>query len=91
MMMGDGETHPLRGEEMYIQSQNKDTLINFDKFHELFLDRENLRICARYFCLDKKITVVLGEYTELETAQKEYDDILDSLIDEENVAIHEVE
>lgn len=75
---------------MYIRTQDRDTLINFDKFHEVFLDREGLKIFARYFCVDKKITVTLGRYDDLETAEKEYEDILESLCDEE-VMIHEVE
>ena len=75
---------------MYIRTQDRDTLINFDKFHEVFLDRESFMIFARYFCVDKKITVTLGRYDDLETAEKEYEDILESLCDEE-VMIHEVE
>lgn len=73
---------------MYIQSQDRNTLINFDNFHEVFLDEE--KICARYFCMDKKITVVLGEYKDMETAKKEFDDILDDLCDDE-VGIHILE
>lgn len=76
---------------MYIRTQDRDTLINFNKFHEVFLDRESFKIFARYFCLDKKITVTLGRYDDLETAEKEYEDILASLIYEENVVVHEVE
>lgn len=75
---------------MYIRTQDRDTLINFNKFHEVFLDRESFEIFARYFCVDKKITVTLGRYDDLETAEKEYEDILESLCDEE-VMIHEVE
>ena len=73
---------------MYILSQDKKNLINFDNFHELFVD-EGV-IWARVFSMDKKISVKLGEYGSNEEAEKEFEDIQDSLCDE-NVGMHLVE
>lgn len=73
---------------MVVLAQDKRTLINFENFHEVFLDEENLRIIGRVFGNDKNLTVILGEYNNLETAKKEFKDFEDSLLDDE-VVIHE--
>lgn len=73
---------------MFILAQDKRTLINFNNFHEIFLDDENLRIVGRVFGNEKNLTVILGVYNDLETAKKEFRDFEDSLLDDE-VAIHE--
>ena len=73
---------------MVVLAQDKRTLINFENFHEVFLDEENLRIIGRVFGNDKNLTVILGKYDDLETAKKEFKDFEDSLLDDE-VVIHE--
>ena len=73
---------------MFILAQDKRTLINFNNFHEIFLDDENLRIVGRVFGNEKNLTVILGVYDDLETAKKEFKDFEDSLLDDE-VGIHE--
>ena len=73
---------------MIILAQDKKTIVNFENLHEVFLDSESLMIVGRVFGNDKNLTVVLGRYTDLETAQREFKDFEDSLIDEE-VGIHE--
>ena len=73
---------------MVVLAQDKRTLINFENFHEVFLDEENLKIIGRVFGNDKNLTVVLGVYDDLETAKKEFEDFEDSLLDDE-VVIHE--
>ena len=73
---------------MVVLDQDKITLINFENFHEVFLDEENLKIIGRVFGNDKNLTVVLGVYDDLETAKKEFEDFEDSLLDDE-VVIHE--
>ena len=67
-------------EKMLIQSQDKNLVINFDNFHELFVDE--VGIYARYFCLDKKISVCLGRYDTPEAAQKEFESLQEALTDE---------
>ena len=76
---------------MYIRSQDRNTLINFENFNEICLNREDFEIYAVSYTESSKIRVLLGRYSDLETAEAEYEDILDSLCDENNVAIHEVE
>ena len=73
---------------MIVLAQDKRTLINFENFHEVFLDEENLRIVGRVFGNDKNLTVILGQYTDFETALKEFKDFEDSLLDDE-VVLHE--
>ena len=73
---------------MIVLAQDKRTLINFENFHEVFLDEENLRIVGRVFGNDKNLTVILGQYTDFETALKEFEDFEESLLDDE-VVLHE--
>ena len=73
---------------MIVLAQDKRTLINFENSHEVFLDEENLRIVGRVFGNDKNLTVILGQYTDFETALKEFKDFEDSLLDDE-VVLHE--
>ena len=73
---------------MIVLAQDKRTLINFENFHEVFLDEENLRIVGRVFGNDKNLTVILGQYTDFETALKEFEDFEESLLDDE-VVVHE--
>lgn len=75
---------------MYIRSQDRNSLINFDKFHQLTLDEENLQINAIFYNGDNKVVTPLGCYKTLERAKSEYEDIMDSLLDE-TIGIHEVE
>lgn len=75
---------------MYIRTQDNNALINFDRFHEIRLDKENCQINAIFYNGETKVVVPLGGYKTLEEAQKEYEDILDSLLDD-SIGIHEVE
>lgn len=65
---------------MYIQSQDKMTMINFDNFHELYVN--DTMICAIHYQLDKKINVVLGKYESHEKAMREFDNIMNDMIDD---------
>ena len=65
---------------MLIQSQDKKSVINFDNFHDLFVD--DVGIYARYFCLDKKISVCLGRYDTPEEAFSKFETLLSDLMDE---------
>lgn len=73
---------------MYLMAQDKRTLINLDNFHEVFLDDESLMIVARVFSDNKNLTIILGQYKDIETAKNEFSDFQESLLDDE-VAIHE--
>lgn len=75
---------------MYIRTQNKNQLINFDNFHIVSLDEEERQINAIHISGEKKIIVPLGTFEDLETARHEYEEILDSLLDEE-IGTYEVE
>ena len=65
---------------MYIQSQDKMTMINFDNFHELCVN--DTMICALRYQHDKKINIVLGRYESNEKAMEEFNNIMDDMIDE---------
>lgn len=75
---------------MYIRTQDKRCLINFDRFHEVSLDEENCQINAIYFNGETRVVVPLGGFKTLEEAKTEYEDILDSLLDDD-IGIHEVD
>lgn len=74
---------------MYIQSQDKMTMINFDNFHELYVN--DTMICALRYQQDKKINIVLGRYENNEKAMEQFNNIMDDMINEsgklENVII----
>lgn len=69
---------------MYIRNQSGDELINFDNW--LGIEISGDTIVA--FRDDKKI--VLGRYEDPERLEREYNDLMESLLDPD-VGIHEVE
>ena len=75
---------------MYIRTQDRNCLINFDRFHQISLDEENYQINAIFFNGENKVVVPLGGFKTLEKAKAEYEEILDALLDEE-VGTYEVE
>ena len=76
--------------DMYIRTKDNKHLINFDNFHEIMIDEENLTLYAVYYCCGDKKIVTLGQFKTLGELQKEYDDLEDSLCDDD-VAIFMVE
>lgn len=68
---------PKRMKKMYILTQDRGTLINFDNFHEIFMDEGC--IYAKDFCEGKKIAVCLGTYNDQKELEFEFEQILKSL------------
>lgn len=65
---------------MYIQSQDKQTMINFDNFHALCVN--DTMLCAIKYQADRKVNVVLGTYDSNEEAMEEFESIMEDMMDE---------
>lgn len=65
---------------MYIQSQDGQTMINFDNFHALCVN--DTMLCAIKYQADRKVNVVLGTYDTHEEAIEEFESIMEDMMDE---------
>lgn len=70
---------------MYIQSRDKNTVINLEKYDMIYLNDETNQIIAQ----KGSNAVILGWFDGIEDAKKEFEDILETLMEESS--IHEVE
>lgn len=70
---------------MYIQSRDKNKVINLEKYDMLYLNDETNQIIAQ----KGSNAVILGWFDGIEDAKREFEDILETLMEESN--IHEVE
>lgn len=73
---------------MYIQSQDRQLLINLDKFHSLYVN--DTTFCAARYDDGKKTVVVLGEYDSHEDAMNEFESLMDDMMNE-GMSIYEVD
>ena len=70
---------------MYIQSKDKNTVINLEKYDMVYLNEETCQIIVH----KSGDSVVLGVFEDVEDARREFEDMLETLMEEVN--IHEVE
>ncbi len=70
---------------MYIQSRDKNTVINLEKYDMIYLNDETNQIIAQ----KGSNAVILGWFDRIEDAKREFEGILETLMEEST--IHEVE